>query len=324
MKGSTSEHRARRDFAFVCALTGIFSWISVRFDLSESLFSWMNAREWLQLDELPQIMVVLSALLVWFAWRRMRELRIELDLRRQAEARLAEALAENRRLGQQAVDLQESERRALAREIHDELGQYLVAIRLDAASIRTEREPAGDAAASIARHVDHVQAAVKRIIGRLRPSGLDELGLAAALENCVDVWQERLPQTRIALKMDGALDGLGEDLSLALFRLAQECLTNVSRHARAKSVSIHLSDEIPESGDRRIRFAARDDGVGAALEAPGRGIGLAVMRERVHALGGAFEIESRPGAGFEVRAELRIPAIRSTEHPGDVVAADRR
>jgi two-component system, NarL family, sensor histidine kinase UhpB len=312
MKTPTSGHRARRDFAIVCAVTGIFSWASVQFDLSESLFRWTHAREWMQLDELPQITVVLSVMLVWFSWRRILELQSELLRRRQAEVRLAEALSENRRLGQQAVELQESERRTLAREIHDELGQYLVAIRLDAASVRrasgSDRRLAEDAAASIARHVDHVQAAVKQIIGRLRPAGLDELGLAAALESCIETWQARLPHTRIVLQMNGHLDDLGEEASLALFRLTQECLTNVLRHAQAKAVNLELLDETLESGARAVRFSAKDDGVGANLAGARRGFGLAGMRERVLALGGQFDIRSRPGSGFEVRATVIVPS----------------
>jgi signal transduction histidine kinase len=312
MKTATAEHRPRSDFAIVCAVTGIFSWVSVQFDLSESLFRWAHAREWMQLDELPQITVVLSVMLVWFSWRRILELRSELLRRRQAEVRLAEALSENRRLGQQAVELQESERRTLAREIHDELGQYLVAIHLDAASVRrasgSDRRTAEDAAASIARHVDHVQAAVKRIIGRLRPAGLDELGLAAALESCIEAWQARLPHTRIVLQMNGHLDDLGEEANLALFRLTQECLTNVLRHAQAKLVNLEFLDETSESGARTICFLARDDGVGADLAASRRGFGLPGMRERVLALGGQFDIRSTPGSGFEVRATVRVPS----------------
>jgi two-component system, NarL family, sensor histidine kinase UhpB len=308
MKSPAFGQRARTDFAIVCAVTGSFSWASVRFDLSESVFQWTHAREWLQLDELPQITAVLAVVLLWFAWRRMLELRSELVRRSEAEARLADALFENRRLGQKAVEVQESERRNLARELHDELGQYIVAIRLDAASIRGAGRPdqrsADDAAASIARHVDHVQLAVKRIIGRLRPSGLDELGLAAALESCVETWRERMPQTHIALSMDGALDGVGEDASLVLFRLTQESLTNVSRHARARRVEIQLNDEMSESGSRTIRFRASDDGIGADLSGPRLGFGLPGMRERVLALGGRFDLHSSPGEGFEVRATL--------------------
>lgn len=305
---SGSETSARRDLATVGILTATFALLSVKLDLGESLFTWAHAREWLQLDELPQVLLVLAGMLCWFAWRRMAELKAELARRRAAEGRLAAALAENQRLSRRAVDVQESERRALAREMHDELGQYLVTIRLDATAIRddvdTVRESALDAAARIVRHVDHVQSVLRDIIGRLRPAGLDELGLAAALESCAEGWRRRLPDVEIRLLVDGDLDGLGEDVSLALYRLAQECLTNASRHAAPTRIRIGLAEACEADGTRRIVFSAEDDGRGTTVPPPAHGFGLAGMRERVQSLGGEFLIESRPGAGFRVQATI--------------------
>jgi two-component system, NarL family, sensor histidine kinase UhpB len=305
---SGSETSARRDLATVGILTATFALLSVKLDLGESLFTWAHAREWLQLDELPQVLLVLAGLLCWFAWRRTRELKAELARRRAAESGLAAALAENQRLGRRAVDLQESERRALAREMHDELGQYLVAIRLDATAIRDDvdsvREKAVDAPARIVRHVDHVQSVLRDIIGRLRPAGLDELGLAAALENCAEGWRRRLPNVEIELLTEGDLDGLGEDVSLALYRLAQECLTNASRHAAAARIRIALVEAPDADGTRKILFCAEDDGRGTTVPPPARGFGLAGMRERVQSLGGEFLIESGPAAGFRVQATI--------------------
>ncbi len=312
MKRYTS--RARQDLAVIGLLTAAFSFLSVNLDLSERLSQWTHAQEWLQLDELPQVLLVLAALLSWFAWRRMRELRDELALRGAAEAQLAAALAENRRLGGQALDVQDAERRVLAREMHDELGQYLVAIRLDATAIRecadSERSKTRDAAARLVRHVDHVQAAVRDIIRRLRPPGLDELGLAAALENCLEDWRRRLPAVDIQLLTRGEFSGLGEDLSLALYRLTQECLTNVSRHASATRVQIALDEDCDTDGTRTIMFSATDDGCGTTIPPAAGGFGLAGMRERVLSLGGEFMVDSRPGAGFRVQATIRLAKER--------------
>jgi two-component system, NarL family, sensor histidine kinase UhpB len=312
MRHTTS--RARRDLVLIGLLTAVFCVLSVSLDLSERLSRWTLAQEWLQLDELPQVLLVLAALLSWFAWRRMLELRDELARRAAAERQLAAALAENRRLGRQALDMQEAERRVLAREMHDELGQYLVAIRLDGTAIRegadSGRGGTLDAAARIVRHVDHVQAAVRDIIRRLRPPGLDELGLAAALENCLEDWRRRLPGVDIQLLTRGELDALGEDVSLALYRLAQECLTNVSRHAGATRVQIGLDEERQPEGARTITFSATDDGRGTALPPAGAGFGLAGMRERVLSLGGTFRVDSQPGAGFRVQATIRLAMER--------------
>lgn len=308
MKHTT--RRARRDLVFIGLLTAVFSLLSVRLDLSERLSRWTLTQEWLQLDELPQVLLVLAALASWFAWRRMLELRDELARRSAAEAQLAAALAENRQLARQALDAQEAERRVLAREMHDELGQYLVAIRLDAAAIRegadSERSKTLDATARIARHVDHVQAALRDIIRRLRPPGLDELGLAAALENCLEDWRRRLAGVDIQFLARGEFTALGEDLSLALYRLAQECLTNVSRHAGATRVQIVLDEDREPDGGRTITFSATDDGCGTTLPPADGGFGLAGMRERVLSLGGEFLVDSRPGAGFRVQATIRL------------------
>ena len=303
-----STDQARRDGLIVGALTAGFALLSVKLNLSESLFEWTHAHEWLQLDELPQILLVLAGLLAWFALRRMLELKTELARRRLAEEQLALALAENRRLGRQAVDLQESERRTLAREMHDELGQYLVAIRLDATAIRDDLssppERTAKVAAAILSHADHVQAVVRDIIGRLRPAGLDELGLAAALENCIENWRRRLPGLDIRLLIRGDLDGIGEDRSLALYRLTQEAMVNVSRHAAASRMQIALIDERDADGRRKVHFSAEDDGRGATLTPRHGGFGLAGMRERVQSLGGTFLVDSQSGAGFRIQATV--------------------
>ena len=305
---SRTSSRAQQDLLVVAVLTAGFAILSVNLDLSESLSQWTYALEWLQLDELPLILLLLAALLAWFALRRVDEFKAELARRVQAEGDLAQALAEIRRLGRQAVDAQESERRVLAREMHDELGQYLVAIRLDATSIRDGVDPTApaisQAATAIVSHADHVQAVVRDIIGRLRPAGLDELGLSAALENCIEGWRRRLPALQIQLQIQGDLDALPEDVSLALYRLTQECLVNVSRHAAASRMQIELRDEHGTPSVREIRFSAQDDGRGTLLGQPTSGFGLAGMRERVQSLGGAFRVESTPGGGFSVQATV--------------------
>src|SRR5262249_11747 len=156
--------------------------------------------------------------LIWFSSRRHRQTRLELAARQQAEVHLARALAVNRELVQRHIRAEEEERKHLARELHDELGQYLNAIKLAAVAIRAgvrDAALASGAAGGIIQSVDHVHAAVSGMIRRLRPVGLDELGLAAAVESLVDQWRTRLPGVRFSLAFGGALDGLGEQLNLA-------------------------------------------------------------------------------------------------------------
>ena len=145
-KSITGKSKARRDAVAVVVVSLAAAVTCVRLNLSETMVGWMRRHENLQVDELPGILLVIAACLIWFSRRRYLEASRELDLRRATEARLAEALAENQRLAQQYVDSQEHERKALARDLHDELGQTLNAIKLDAVAVREAIPPAEDAA----------------------------------------------------------------------------------------------------------------------------------------------------------------------------------
>jgi glucose-6-phosphate-specific signal transduction histidine kinase len=182
-----------------------------------------------------------------------------LSARTAAEKQLAQALAQNRELARQHQTLQENERKHLARDLHDEFSQYLNAIKLDAVAIRdgviADHEAATRASMGIIRSVDHVHGAVRDLIRRLRPAGLDELGLEAAVENCIDHWRRRTLQTEYTLRTTGELEEVCESVSLALYRLVQEGLTNVYKHADARRVDIVL--EGPESGAERGAYVVR-------------------------------------------------------------------
>jgi len=298
---------AIRDLAIVVAATLLSILSTSYFQLDEWLYAQTRRWELFQIDELPVTFIVLVLGLMWYSRRRHRQTRLELAARRQAEADLADALAANRELAQQHIRSQESERKHLARELHDELGQYLNAIKLDAVAIRDAGGAplAGKAAGTIIQSVDHVHAAVSDMIRRLRPVGLDELGLTAAVESCVDQWRVRLPGTRFALALSGELEDLGERLNLALYRVIQEGLTNCSRHADAKRVEISLRREISADGDEVV-LSVQDDGRGADLATETPRFGLNGMRERVEMLGGRFLVASEPGAGLRFEAHLPV------------------
>jgi two-component system, NarL family, sensor histidine kinase UhpB len=301
--------RAWRDLAAIALLTLLVALACVRYELSETFFAFTRRWEHLQLDELAVVFFALALGLAWFAVRRYREARAELALRRAAEARLARMLLENRQLAREYLRVQESERKSLARELHDELGQYLNAIKTDAVSIQDKSavSPAGihRAASAIVAHADHVHAVVRDLIRKLRPVGLDELGLQAALEHCFDYWRERLPDVRFAVSMRGALDELGEPLALALYRLTQEGLTNIARHAQARAVDIRIARTGPgPDGAETVVFEMLDDGRGAELSGQQTGVGLIGMRERVEMLGGKLHLTSAPTKGFSIAAQL--------------------
>jgi signal transduction histidine kinase len=298
-----------RDLVLVAFATLFASAVSAYFELSEWLYRHTRQWEALQLDELPVALIALTLGLAWFSRRRHRRTRTELAAREQAEARLARALAENRELAQRHLSIQEAERKHLARELHDELGQYLNAIKLDAVSIRDHA--AGDpvfaakSAAAIVASADHVHAAVSDMIRRLRPVGLDELGLTAAIESCVDSWRQRVPGTRFSLTFDGKLDGLGESLDLTVYRFIQEALTNCQRHAAARRVDVSLQRRtVPGADELVVRVV--DDGRGMRLGAEKPGFGVSGMQERVEMMGGRFTLLSEPGRGLELTALLPL------------------
>jgi two-component system sensor histidine kinase UhpB len=298
-----------RDIMVVVGVTGLSVVLSVYFNLNEALYTFTRGGEHYQIDELPIGMLVLLICLVWLSWRRYEQARRELRARQIAEARLGVALVDNRQLAQENLRIQEVERKHLARELHDEFGQYLNAIKLDAVSIcesgGREREFSMNASRSIIRAVDHVHRAVSDMIGRLRPVGLDELGLVAAIEHCVDYWRQRLPDTRLILSIHGNLEGLNESVNLTLYRLVQEGLTNISKHARAAHAEITLERiESAESPGGELRLAVADDGCGMEPGTRTSRFGLSGMRERVEMAGGSFVLETASARGLRFVALL--------------------
>jgi len=305
-----------RDPVLVVSITLLSTFLAAHFELNEALYALTRRTEYVQLDEWPVGMLVLSIGLIWLSWKRHRHALRELEARRLAEVTLARVLVENRQLAQENLRIQELERKHLARELHDELGQYLNAIKLDAVSILDNRNSDStfslNAADAIIRAVDHIHGAVTDMIGRLRPAGLDELGLIAAIEHCVEHWRERLPITRFHLSVSGDWEHLGETLNLTVFRLIQEGLTNVYKHAQAERVSVAL-ERIPIGlgGNDELRLTLIDDGCGMPADHRTSRFGLSGMRERVAMMGGTFSLDSAPGRGLRLEASFPAPGERS-------------
>ncbi len=304
----SSRSTVRRDLACVVAATLLAAALCSLFDVGERIYAWTRNAERFQLDELPATLFVLATGLAWFAWRRYRESQRELLRGRALEEEAERLLADNRRLASQGLDAQETERRHLARELHDELGQYLNSISLDAARIRdlaAQREPEiHRVSLALMQSAHHVYREIGGMIRRLRPIGLDEFGLPTALEHCVEGWRERLPEASFAFTVEGDFSGLTDAQNITLYRLVQEGLTNVSKFARRSRVEIYLVRTPGETGEIVVTMA--DDGPGTDLSKPRAGLGLIGMRERVEALGGEFHIASEPQRGFLFCA--RVPA----------------
>ncbi len=306
--GSGQQATLRTDRVIVALVVVAAAVIFAQMELNEWLFERTRHLEALQVDEAPAVLFVLASCMSWFAWRRYREARLELGKRQAAEQRLASLLLENRRLAQQYLQAQEAERKSVARELHDELGQYLNAIKTDAVSMQEQLSDAQrPRMESIIRHIDHLHAVVRDLIRELRPVALDELGLQAALEHYLDQRQQRMPAIRINVALEGDLDSLGEPLNLTIYRLTQEALTNVFRHSRAGHVAVRVARTGPVDDDSdAVTFTVSDDGRGADPGETNGGLGLIGMRERVEMLGGQWRVTSARDRGFSLFARIPV------------------
>jgi signal transduction histidine kinase len=237
------------------------------------------------------------------------------------------AASELRRLSAQLRTAQEAERKSLARELHDQVGQMLTGVRMELAGLAR-----GALSAADGQRVQHAKDTVEQLLRSvrnismlLRPSMLDDLGLEPAIN-----WQvkefERVSGTKAEAHVASGLDSLPDDHRTCLYRVVQEALTNCGRHAQAKSVRVKI-ERTPDA----LVATITDDGVGFdATGARGRGLGLIGMQERVRELEGEFTVTSSPGRGTRISARIPLPPAwretndsnpsrrRSRHHPSRV------
>jgi signal transduction histidine kinase len=227
----------------------------------------------------------------------------------QQHAMLGEMARRTQELSSLSAFLQthyEREKASLARELHDQLGGILTPARMDLSWLQTRlgEDPVyAQRMARLSALIDQGIDLKRRIIENLRPSLLDHLGLAAAVQWYVD---ETCGAAKIKCRVTIAkLERLPSDLEIALYRVVQESVTNIIRHAQAKNVDLIL-----ERSETGLRVAVSDDGIGIAdLEsARGQAHGLAAMSQRMRAINGTLDIESRQGRGTRVEAFLPIVA----------------
>ena len=226
-----------------------------------------------------------------------------------------QAAAEQRRdLNRRIIEAEEDERKRLARELHDELGQSLTAIKVDAAFIVREAAVSSPKIVASAHAIESLSSGIMELIrsmlARLRPHGLETAGLREALHDLVNGWQARVADRfECSLEMQGDVDVLAPDLNITVYRLIQECLTNAVRHSRARTVAIKLSLDAPEpaAAARRMQLQVTESGVpGNPIAIPGSGAGLLGMRERVEAHGGELRIDVTPEGGFSLHASIPV------------------
>ena len=241
------------------------------------------------------------------------------------EMRVAERTSELRALARRLESVREEERTHMAREIHDELGQELTSLKLDLSWLKRrlaeigdghERSAVSSQIVSMEGSVDSTIASVRQISTQLRPTVLDDLGLMAALE-----WQAMDFERRTGIACDVTLPdtekALGRDQTTALFRICQESLTNVARHARSSRVDVSVK---LDNGDLVLTVADNGRGISDGEAVGGGSLGLLGMRERALALGGTLHVVGTSGYGTVVTARIPLSGPASSDNVVERVA----
>lgn len=249
--------------------------------------------------------MVVALLVAVMASRHVNRLQREIERQRRIEQHNREDLE---RLSARLVDVQEQERRTLARELHDEVGQALTAVKMDIGiALRADVEPRVRSALEEARDLsENTLRSVRDMSQLLHPSALDDFGLPATLTTYLRNFSHR---TGIRAQLAETLEArLPPDVEVCVYRIVQEALSNIARHSGATACTVSLN-----SGTGMLRLVIEDNGRGVGTTASrltaGRGLGLIGMRERAQALGGTFTIRERDGGGTIVTVTLPLDAV---------------
>ena len=290
--------RVAFDIALVLSVFVYAYFASSYFNFSDQYFDWAKKyEESLDIDELPMALLASCLALLWFAMRRIRETNLLIN--------------NNHALLKRVLEVQEEERKRIAQDLHDDMGQYLNAVKVQATSMLFEKYGTESHASIVQRIVEtteHAYQSARNLMYALRPVALDELGLAAALEHLVQSWQTTSNATPISeqkifkIEILGEIDHLGEAVNISIFRIVQEALTNIAKHANAKKIHIQVQAQAD-----KLLLRIVDDGVGFNTKQKSAGYGLLGMVERAEALNGTLEISSGKHNGTKIL--LTIPLL---------------
>lgn len=282
-----------RDLLRVLVIVGVFWGLAIHMELSEKLANWLQSYEHIQLDEVPLTLLFLSLSLAWFAFRRVHE--------------VSALLAANRYLTQRLLSAQEDERRVLAQELHDEVGQTCTALRIEAAYIHKAIHTHPAAALEAAQRIDQsslrMHSLTRDMLKRLRPPNLDSMGLEESLKELCRSWEQHC-RTQCHTLIEPLPHPLTDPLCTNLYRVTQEALTNIAKHAHATQVWVSLNHQ-----HGVLTLTITDNGRGLQPHHNGmHGLGLTGMRERVASLRGHLHFEdAQPG----LRIHLQIPFAKA-------------
>lgn len=215
---------------------------------------------------------------------------------------LETSIAKNHHLTQQIISLQEDERKSIARELHDEVGQHLTAINVDAAAIiqANNWEHVKESAEAISSVVQQMMDMIHSMLERLRPGDIEILGLDVALLDLVQSWKKRNKEVECDFFCENGFVNLSYPVLITIYRVIQECLTNISKHAQASWIQIMCL-----RNGSKIYIQIADNGIGFDKNDDCEGFGLAGIQERVEVLSGHFELVTSQQKG--VRIQIRLP-----------------
>ena len=295
-----------RDMFMLVFAAIVLFWAASFFELSEKFSKVTSTMETWQLDEVPLVLLALFIIVVAVLSRRTNQLRVQTELQVQAQRDLAAALIQNKRLARRNIEVQENERRNLARELHDEFGQSLNAIMIDGVGIRDTTRDDSDAhkhAQSILRISGQLFSGMRDLLKQLRPLALDELGLQPALEHLVDDWRRRYPKVKWLSEFELEDNQFDEPSNMTIYRFIQEGMTNIVKHSDASLVKLLVN---LDAKSRRVTMTVSDNGSVVGIPERSEGIGLLGLRERLESLGGQFESSVSRPTGFKIEGYFDV------------------
>jgi len=295
-----------RDMFMLVFVAIVLFWTASFFELSEKFSKVTATMETWQLDEVPLVLLALFIIVVAVLSRRTSQLRVQTELQVQAQRDLAAALIQNKRLARRNIEVQENERRNLARELHDEFGQSLNAIMIDGVGIRDTTRDDSDAhkhAQSILRISGQLFSGMRDLLKQLRPLALDELGLQSALEHLVVDWRRRYPKVEWLFEFELEDNQLDEPSNMTIYRFIQEGMTNIVKHSDASLVKLSVN---LDAESRRVTMTVSDNGSVVSIPERSEGIGLLGLRERLESLGGQFESSVSRPTGFKIEGYFDV------------------
>lgn len=288
-----------RTFCWVVFLLGLGLFLTVNMAFKEALNSVAEIVQGLDAIEHEQ-----------YKYRLPYFKTLEFDRIAKAMNRLNETLEnareDNKALMLHSVEIQEEERKQLARELHDEMGQSITAIKVMAVAGKNPKADIQQINNSIIAVCDQIFAVVRAMMRNLHPLALSDLGLTASLEDLVAYWKTRSPGIHFQLNVDDEMDELQQKIAIQIFRIVQEAITNTVRHAEARQMTITLNTQKNTLNGKLVLLEIADDGIGCDASQLSKGFGLMGIKGRINSLGGNAEFVPVKDKGMTILITIPI------------------